>query len=92
MFLIGSRSGVMPQDDAFQSTRSAVAPAAMRPRSSRPSAWAPPSVAASNASAAVVASVLRSTILLHTAAQRIASMTDCGLVSVPSATLTPALR
>ena len=82
----------MPHDDAFHRTRSAVAPAAMRPRSSRPSARAPPSVAASNTSAAVVAAVLRSTILLPMAAQRMASMTDCGLVSVPSATLMPALR
>ena len=47
----------MPHDEAFQSTRSAVAPAAMRPRSSRPSAREPPRVAASKASAAVVAAV-----------------------------------
>src|SRR2546428_13761679 len=51
MFFTGSRSGVMPHDDAFHRTRSAVATAAMRPRSSRPSARAPPRVAASNASA-----------------------------------------
>ena len=64
----------------------------MRPRSSRPSARAPPSVAASKAWAAVVASVLRSTILEHTAAQRMASITLWGLVSVPSDMLTPAAR
>ena len=82
----------MVHEAAFHSTRSAVAPGAMRPRSSRPRAWAPPSVAASKAWAAVVAWVLRSTIFEHTAAHRIASMTDCGLVSVPSATLIPAVR
>jgi hypothetical protein len=49
-------------------------------------------VAASKAWAAVVASVLRSTIFEQTAAQRMASITLCGLVSVPSATLTPAVR
>ncbi len=64
----------------------------MRPRSSRPSARAPPSVAASNAWAAVVASVLRSIIFEHTAAQRIASITLWGFVSVPSDMLTPAAR
>jgi len=40
----------------------------------------------------VVASVLRSIIFEHTAAQRMASITLCGFVSVPSAMLTPASR
>ena len=92
MFLIGSRSGVMRQDRAFHSTRSALAPGAMRPRSSRPSARAPPRVAASKTWAAVVDSVLRSIILETTAAQRMASITLWGLVSVPRDMLMPAAR
>ena len=92
MFLTGSRNGVIRHDRAFQRTRSALAPGATRPRSSRPRARAPPSVAASKTCAAVVASVLRSTIFEHTAAQRMASITLWGLVSVPSDMLTPASR
>ncbi len=92
MFLMGSRKGVMRHEVAFHSTRSAWAPTAIRPRSSRPSACAPPSVAASNTWAAVVASVFRSTTFDATAAQRMASITLCGLVSVPSDMLTPAAR
>ena len=92
MFFTGSRSGVMPHEAPFHSTRSALAPGAIRPRSSRPSALAPPNVAASKTWVAVVASVLRSTILDTTAAQRIASMTLWGFVSVPRDMVTPARR
>ena len=92
MFFTGSRSGVIRHELAFHSTRSALARGAMRPRSSRPSARAPPRVAASKACAAVVDSVFRSIILDTTAAQRMASMTLCGLVSVPSDMFTPASR
>jgi hypothetical protein len=92
MFFTGSRSGVNPHESPFHSTRSARAPGAMRPRSSRPSALAPPSVAASKTCAAVVDSVSRSTILDTTAAHRMASMTLCGFVSVPSDMFTPARR
>src|SRR3989304_4423863 len=46
MFFTGSRSGVMFQDAPLHSTRSALAPGAIRPRSSRPSARAPPRGAA----------------------------------------------
>ena len=41
MLRIGSRSGVMKMESPCQSSRSALAPGAMRPRSSRPSAFAP---------------------------------------------------
>src|SRR5256885_598564 len=67
MFFTGSRSGVMPHDDAFHRTRSAVGPAAERPRSSRPGARAPPRGGAANAAAAGGGPGVRAAGLLPTA-------------------------